>query len=142
MGSGGRKASLAAMRLGHGGQQNSQHSSPREKPFILGPCSGIRDAEEKLKLLLEKKSHGTDPEPSSDATCRLPARPPAALPERKQWQPWRNYSSATAVQLFKAWKLLIQIKTATPRNTGGLQPALNPHTQLTLRQMQLSKTRP
>lgn len=29
------------MRLGQGGQQKSQHSSPSEKPFILGPGSGI-----------------------------------------------------------------------------------------------------
>lgn len=35
VGSGGRKASLAAMRLGQGGQQNRQQSSLRERPFIL-----------------------------------------------------------------------------------------------------------
>lgn len=39
VGSGGRKASLAAMRLGHGGQQNRQQSSLRERPFILH-CAG------------------------------------------------------------------------------------------------------
>ena len=41
VGSGGRKASLAAMRLGHGGQQNRQQSSLRERPFILH-CAGGR----------------------------------------------------------------------------------------------------
>lgn len=35
VGSGGRKASLAAMRLGQGGQQNRQQSSLSERPFIL-----------------------------------------------------------------------------------------------------------
>jgi len=35
VGSGGRKASLAAIREGHGGQQNRQHSSLRESPFIF-----------------------------------------------------------------------------------------------------------
>lgn len=35
VGSGGRKASLAAMRPGQGGQQNRQQSSLRERPFIL-----------------------------------------------------------------------------------------------------------
>lgn len=39
MGSGGRKASLAAIRLGQGGQQNRQQSSLRERPFILH-CGG------------------------------------------------------------------------------------------------------
>lgn len=41
VGSGGRKASLAAMRLGQGGQQNRQQSSPKERPFILH-CAGGR----------------------------------------------------------------------------------------------------
>lgn len=35
VGSGGKNASLAAMRPGQGGQQNRQHSSLRERPFIL-----------------------------------------------------------------------------------------------------------
>lgn len=35
MGSGGRKASLAAMRLGQGGQQKRQHSSLTDRPFIV-----------------------------------------------------------------------------------------------------------
>lgn len=35
VGSGGRNASLAAMRPGQGGQQNRQQSSLRERPFIL-----------------------------------------------------------------------------------------------------------
>lgn len=35
VGSGGRKASLAAIRLGQGGQQNRQHSSLTERPFIV-----------------------------------------------------------------------------------------------------------
>lgn len=39
VGSGGRKASLAAMRLGQGGQQKRQQSSLRERPFILY-CAG------------------------------------------------------------------------------------------------------
>lgn len=42
MGSGGRKASLAAMRPGHGGQQKRQQSSLRERPFILH-CAGGED---------------------------------------------------------------------------------------------------
>lgn len=41
VGSGGRKASLAAMRLGQGGQQKRQQSSLRERPFILH-CAGGR----------------------------------------------------------------------------------------------------
>lgn len=40
VGSGGRKASLAAMRPGQGGQQNRQHSSLRERPFILHYAGG------------------------------------------------------------------------------------------------------
>lgn len=39
VGSGGRKASLAAMRLGQGGQQKRQQSSLKERPFILH-CAG------------------------------------------------------------------------------------------------------
>lgn len=35
VGSGGRKASLAAIRLGQGGQQNRQHNSLTERPFIV-----------------------------------------------------------------------------------------------------------
>ena len=35
VGSGGRKASLAAIRLGQGGQQNRQHSSLMDRPFIF-----------------------------------------------------------------------------------------------------------
>lgn len=35
VGSGGRKANLAAMRLGHGGQQKRPHSSLTDRPFIL-----------------------------------------------------------------------------------------------------------
>lgn len=35
VGSGGRKASLAAIRLGKGGQQNRQHSSLTDRPFII-----------------------------------------------------------------------------------------------------------
>lgn len=35
MGSGGRNASLAAMRLGQGGQQKRQHSSRMDRPFIF-----------------------------------------------------------------------------------------------------------
>ncbi|KAG7258844.1 hypothetical protein CRUP_022944 [Coryphaenoides rupestris] len=41
VGSGGRKASLAAMRPGQGGQQNRQHSSLRERPFIFAVLSII-----------------------------------------------------------------------------------------------------
>ena len=40
VGSGGRKANLAAIRDGNGGQQNKQHNSLHDKPFIvddLGP---------------------------------------------------------------------------------------------------------
>lgn len=40
MGSGGRKASLEAILLGHGGQQNRQHSSLRDKWFILKTLDG------------------------------------------------------------------------------------------------------
>lgn len=40
VGSGGRKASLAAIRLGQGGQQNRQQSSLRERPFILHYAGG------------------------------------------------------------------------------------------------------
>lgn len=43
VGSGGRKASLAAMRLGQGGQQNRQQSSLRERPFILHCAGGQED---------------------------------------------------------------------------------------------------
>lgn len=34
VGSGGRKANLAAILEGHGGQQNKQHSSLKDNPFI------------------------------------------------------------------------------------------------------------
>jgi hypothetical protein len=35
VGAGGRKASLATIFDGHGGQQNKQHSSPIDRPFIF-----------------------------------------------------------------------------------------------------------
>lgn len=43
VGSGGRKASLAAMRLGQGGQQNRQQSSLSERPFILHTGGGWQE---------------------------------------------------------------------------------------------------
>lgn len=43
VGSGGRKASLAAIWLGQGGQQKRQQSSPRERPFILHCVEGQED---------------------------------------------------------------------------------------------------
>lgn len=43
VGSGGRKASLAAIRLGQGGQQNKQQSSLRERPFILLYAGGWQE---------------------------------------------------------------------------------------------------
>lgn len=43
VGSGGRKASLAAIRLGQGGQQNRQQSSLRERPFILHYAGGWQE---------------------------------------------------------------------------------------------------
>lgn len=43
VGSGGRKASLAAIRLGQGGQQNRQQSSLRERPFILLYAGGWQE---------------------------------------------------------------------------------------------------
>lgn len=43
VGSGGRKASLAAMRPGQGGQQNRQQSSLRERPFILHYAGGRQE---------------------------------------------------------------------------------------------------
>lgn len=43
VGSGGKKASLAAMRLGQGGQQKRQHTSLRERPFILYYAGGWQE---------------------------------------------------------------------------------------------------
>lgn len=44
MGSGGRKASLEAILLGHGGQQNRQHSSLKDRWFILKSLIGREKA--------------------------------------------------------------------------------------------------
>lgn len=69
VGSGGKKASFAAIRLGQGGQQKRQHTSLKESPFILH-CTRRQEIILKWRFRVQEKHENINEQITED----LPAQ--------------------------------------------------------------------